>query len=307
MRWVLLTSLNLLFLPLFSQNTVTGLSNVIMLDYTENTGVKSNTDTLIGYSNIILLGNEVQQEEETNKSNIPAFYALFIGINDYSYNSPELGDLLNPIKDASNLKNVLTDSYEFSEERIEFLKNPTRPQIISALEKLALKITEKDNLLIFYAGHGVWDSRLKLGYWLSSDSKIDDKSTWISNSTIRDYIGAIRSKHTLLIADACFGGSIYKTRTAVEKLNEWAISKIYQLPSRKAMTSGSLSVVPDESKFMEYLLKRLSDNTNKYLSTRQLFYSIETAILNNTENVPQLGVIQGSGDEGGDFIFIKKD
>jgi hypothetical protein len=30
-------------------------------------------------------------------------------------------------------------------------------------------------------------------------------------------------------------------------------------------------------------------------------------ILNNAATVPQIGVIQGAGDEGGDFIFIKKD
>lgn len=306
MRWLLLLFLNLLLFHLYGQNVISGFSNQLTLDYNKSREAIVINDSISGYSNILSL-NYSAEVKESQKSSIPIFYGLFIGINDYSFNSPELGDLVNPIKDAESLKNVLATRYEFSNERVLVLTNPTRPQIISALEELALKITEKDNLLIFYAGHGVWDSRLKLGYWLSSDSKIDDKSTWISNSTIRDYIGAIPSKHTLLIADACFGGSIYKTRNAVEKLNEWAISKIYQLPSRKAMTSGSLSVVPDESKFMEYLLKRLTDNNNKYLSTRQLFYSIETAILNNTENVPQLGVIQGSGDEGGDFIFIRKD
>jgi len=73
------------------------------------------------------------------------------------------------------------------------------------------------------------------------------------------------------------------------------------------MTSGTLTTVPDESKFMQFLIKRLSDNEDKYLTTRQLFYSLEVAVLNNTNAVPQLGVIQDTGDEGGDFIFIKRD
>jgi hypothetical protein len=30
------------------------------------------------------------------------------------------------------------------------------------------------------------------------------------------------------------------------------------------------------------------------------------AVMNNSENVPQFGTIQNVGDEGGDFIFIKR-
>ncbi len=160
--------------------------------------------------------------------------------------------------------------------------------------------------MIFYAGHGYWDERLRVGYWLPSDSKVTDKSSWISNSTIRDYIAGIQSKHTLLIADACFSGSIFKTREANTEINELAVARIYRLPSRKAMTSGTLTTVPDESKFMQFLLKRLTENTSKYLTARQLFFSLEAAVLNNTNTVPQLGVIQESGDEGGDFVFMKK-
>jgi hypothetical protein len=54
------------------------------------------------------------------------------------------------------------------------------------------------------------------------------------------------------------------------------------------------------------LINELNTNSASYLSTRQLFYRIETAVINNSENVPQYGVIQNAGDEGGDFIFILK-
>ena len=71
------------------------------------------------------------------------------------------------------------------------------------------------------------------------------------------------------------------------------------------MTSGTLNTVPDKSRFMEFLYKRLQENENKFLTSRQLFTQIETAIINNTNNIPQFGTIQNAGDEGGDFIFIK--
>ncbi|MBY0433616.1 MAG: caspase family protein [Cyclobacteriaceae bacterium] len=239
-------------------------------------------------------------------ANKPNYYALLIGVEKYQYANAGLSNLNQPVKDAAAFKQVLETDYNFPAQNVSFLRNPTRDQIISAFEEMARKITPKDNLLIFYAGHGIWDERLKVGYWLPSDAKTDNKANWIANSTVRDYISGIQSKHTLLVTDACFSGSIFKTREVVSEMNEYAVAKIYQLPSRKAMTSGTLTTVPDQSKFMEYLLKRLRDNTSQYFTARQLFFSVETAVMNNTNTVPQFGVIQETGDEGGDFIFLRK-
>jgi ABC-type uncharacterized transport system substrate-binding protein len=117
----------------------------------------------------------------------------------------------------------------------------------------------------------------------------------------------IPAKHTLLITDACFGGGIFKSRDAFAKASV-AINQLYELPSRKAMTSGALKEVPDKSVFIEYLVKRLQNNTTKYLSSEQLFASFKIAVINNSSNgqVPQFGEIKETGDEGGDFIFIHK-
>ena len=78
------------------------------------------------------------------------------------------------------------------------------------------------------------------------------------------------------------------------------------MTSRKAMTSGTLEEVPDRSVFLEFLLKRLQVNEKKYLSASELFSSFREAVLNNSPNIPQYGVIQDTGDEGGDFIFVKR-
>jgi hypothetical protein len=64
--------------------------------------------------------------------------------------------------------------------------------------------------------------------------------------------------------------------------------------------------VPDESVFIKYLVKRLDENEEKFLPSEILFSSFKTAVMNNSPNVPQYGVIQNVGDEGGDFIFIHK-
>ena len=81
---------------------------------------------------------------------------------------------------------------------------------------------------------------------------------------------------------------------------------LYEFPSRKAMTSGSLSEVPDDSPFTKYLLERLKKNKSRYLSSEQLFSSLKLAVINNSDGIPQFGEIRNVGDQGGDFIFIKK-
>jgi hypothetical protein len=78
--------------------------------------------------------------------------------------------------------------------------------------------------------------------------------------------------------------------------------------SGKDMPRGAMRDHPDKSVFMQYLIKRLNENTDKFLPSEQLFASFKAAVINNSPNgqVPQFGEIREAGDEGGDFIFIKK-
>ena len=72
------------------------------------------------------------------------------------------------------------------------------------------------------------------------------------------------------------------------------------------MTSGILEEVPDKSIFLEYLVKGLDENEDKYLTSEVLFSSFKASVMNNSPNVPQYGVIQNVGDEGGDFVFVRR-
>jgi hypothetical protein len=231
------------------------------------------------------------------------YYGLFIAIEDYD--DPRINDLDNAVEDAKLVYDVLLDYYSFEKSNMKMLINPKREDIVIQLDKLSRTITGKDNLLIFYAGHGHWEEKSSIGYWLPSDAKRSNTANWFRNSTLRDYISSINSGHTLLIADACFTGSIFKTRSAFANTSV-AVEKLYKLPSRKAMTSGTLEEVPDKSVFVEYLVKRLRDNEEIFLSSETLFSSFRAAVMNNSPNLPQFGEINNTGDEGGDFIFIRK-
>jgi hypothetical protein len=239
-----------------------------------------------------------------NSAGVGKYYALIIGINDYT--DTKIPSLDFAVRDAERFFNAITYKYTFDEENIRFIRNATYNQISDALDFFAKVVKPQDNFLIFYAGHGVWDKESEIGYWLPSDAKKTSKAAWFRNSALRDYLREIKSKHTLLISDACFAGAIILKTRGISDDASLAVRKLYDLPSRKAMTSGTLTEVPDQSAFLKYLVDRLLNNNEKYLPSEQLFSGFRMAVINNSSVVPQFGVIQDVGDEGGDFIFIMK-
>jgi hypothetical protein len=233
------------------------------------------------------------------------FYALLVGCSDYT--DPSIADLGGlPVNDAEALAACLKKNYTFKEEDVQVLKSPTRRELVIALDEMSKKVTPEDNVLIFYAGHGHYEDDNDIGYWLPKDAEVSNSSNWLYNDQLVASMRKIKSLHTLLISDACFSGSIFKNRSISLVGANDVIKKKYQLPSRKAITSGTLKTVPNKSVFIKYLLDRLEKNKDKYYSSATLFQAIETPVGNNSSSLPQFGVIQNVGDEGGDFIFIKK-
>ena len=279
----------------------------IRLAYGDN--LISVTATDARYNSTTKTFRVVRRKTPATKPNLPSlvgrYYALIIAVKDYTH--PSVNDLLFPIQDGERLIDVLTTDYTFEPENIRFLKSPNRRAILKAFQSLKAELTSFDNLLIFYSGHGWWDNDLKQGYWLPRDAERDDISEWLSNSTIRDYVRGIKNRHTLLISDACFSGGIFKVRSAFTKPKP-SIEKIYEMLSRKAITSGALKIVPDQSVFLEYLVNYLEKNEAKYMYSEKLYIDMKPAVINNSplNQTPLYGTIHGAGDEGGDFIFIRR-
>lgn len=227
------------------------------------------------------------------------YHAIIISENNYL--DEKFPDLIEPKNDADNLMSLLVSKYLFKSEDIIRLIDPTRANILDAIDQKRKTLSLDDNLIIFYAGHGYWDEVLKMGYWLPSDAKKDSKSNWVSNTDLSLYLSAFESNHVLLVADACFSGGIFKTRSIGDM--DQGTKRLYELKSRKAITSGNLKEVPDNSVFMKFFLKELELNQSTFLTSDQLFAKIRPNILNNSTTEPLYGVIHNTGDEGGEFVF----
>src|SRR5687768_15327625 len=90
-------------------------------------------------------------------------YALIIGNKTYAY----WPNLETPKIDATKTAEVLSGKYGF---KTKVLLDATRYDILLALHELQKKMTEKDNLLIYYAGHGHLDDKGR-GYWVPVDGE----------------------------------------------------------------------------------------------------------------------------------------
>ncbi|MCK4751459.1 MAG: caspase family protein, partial [Bacteroidales bacterium] len=251
-------------------------------------------------------------EEAMNEIGIEIgkYIALIIGIDDYQGGWQPLK---NAVHDAKAVENMLETKYKFDYVIPLYNGMATEEQIILQLNWLTEHVTPDDNVLIFYSGHGEFNDRLNRGYWVPVDAQANSPHSYISNSDIQDYLAAINSKHTLLISDACFSGDIFRGETiSIPKVKtERYFREVHSKPSRQAITSGGIEPVMDGGKgnhsvFTYYLLQSLEKNDEIFFDASQLYSELKIPVVNNSSQYPDFQHIEDTGDEGGQFIFIKK-
>ena len=104
-------------------------------------------------------------------------------IGNDSYRHAQVPDLQTARADARELGELLDNRFDF---RVTTLLDATRYDVLSALNALRSKLTEEDNLLVFYAGHGELDKANSRGHWLPVDAEPDNTANWISNVDLTD-------------------------------------------------------------------------------------------------------------------------
>jgi hypothetical protein len=247
------------------------------------------------------------------------YYALLIANQQYN----QWRKLDTPYEDVKSLKSILENRYGF---KTNVLLNATHDQIIDKLEWYRKYLTSHDNLLIYYAGHG--KLRKDGGYWIGVDGDKESRSKWVHYRTISELIDSgndMRALHVLIIVDGCYGGAIMRgedddrsKRLPNETDRNWYL-RMNKTPSRRALTSGGTEPVIDKvgkanhSIFAHELINQLQNNTY-ILEASSLFDMIKKdvhararRIVGNDAQAPEYAPIPGTGDMGGDFLFVPKD
>ncbi len=247
-----------------------------------------------------------------SKVDFGSYHALIIGNNRYTH----LPSLDSAVNDAKEVAKVLAERYGF---KTTVVLNADRYAILSALNELREKITEKDNLLIYYAGHGELDRANVRGYWLPVNAEPESTANWISNIAITDILNAMSAKHVLVVADSCYAGAMTRSSLARlqtgmsdEKRIQW-LKTIAKIRSRTVLTSGGVKPVLDagggeHSIFAKAFLDVLKEN-DQILEGYQLYREVAVRVRTaatalQVEQDPEYAPIKHAGHESGEFFLI---
>lgn len=241
--------------------------------------------------------------------------ALIIANSDYNDSTKTWSSLNSPSSDARKLKTLLEKNYGFTDTI--FIEDATRSDVYNAFRKLIKTVKNNDSVLVFYAGHGYFDNNeIKTGYWIPTDATGKDESTFVSNEDIKKRLSLLARKtnHVLLISDSCFSGNFLSRglKKKPGKITDQYFTRKSRLKSSQVISSGGNEYVDDSysdsghSPFAYFLLRKLQNNDQQYLSTTELSLHLEKTISNAVNQTPRHGTLKQSEDEGGEFFFIRK-
>lgn len=232
-------------------------------------------------------------------------HLLLIGIDDYSEGIPKLN---NAVRDALDFKEILLEKYDFEEGNITELldANATDENILDTFENLIETLTDQDNLLIYFSGHGIFNKKTKRGYWLPVNAKNGRRSSYINNTEVTDFISNTKAHHVFTIVDSCFSEALF-----MRNVGSTGSERVDKFPSRWALSAGRLEPVSDgsmgsNSPFAKSLLAFLKNEDAGAIWASDVCNFVMKNVAFNSGQTPRGQAIPGVGDQGGQFIFRKK-
>ena len=268
-------------------------------------------------SNVLSTQNRGMKPAASNlqiNKHVGDYHALIVGINDYK----EWNQLKTAVKDAKVLKDVLVERYGFKADNVVLRTDneATRLKLIMDLRKLASRLGDRDNLIIYYAGHGQLDDLTGDGYWIPVEGELKNPVTWISHSTIKSILSSerVRAKNIVVVADSCYSGTLLRGGPSLLSMgDEGYDSKLLKVAgrrSRQVITSGGLEPVADggrdgHSLFAYYFLKALQENNRQIIDLENLFHSyVWKPVTEIGDQRPNVGRLKTPMDEDGQFVLV---
>jgi len=238
------------------------------------------------------------------------YFALVIGNNRYP-NLPLDKQLKTAINDAQEVAGLLRSDYGF---QTALMTDGNRAEIINALYEYRNRLKPDDSLLIYYAGHGHFDSETGKGYWIPSDAKLTSPANWIIADEVTVTIKGIAARHILIVSDSCYSGTLMRGGDfglSMPTERERYLEKVRSGISRILMASGGNEPVADgggsgHSVFARAFLDGLHGMKEQVFAADELFQQyIKERVAGKSNQMPQYNPLLNSGHESGDFVFVR--
>ena len=239
------------------------------------------------------------------------YHALIIGVQNYISYDP----LKTPISDAKAIADVLEQRYGF---QTTTLLDADFSSIVGGIVQLSTKIGPDDNVLIYFAGHGVLNAAQR-GFWLPLDARQSERSPALPTETLAEFLAMFKARSVLVIADSCFGsalsGAVSSYSGGPAEYQKGIPSGYLSRKARYVLSSGGMSPVFDQagdghSVFASALLKVLRDN-DRILTQTGLEQALVDPVRANAQRIglvqaPELKKVREAGDAGGAFFLVPK-
>lgn len=251
-------------------------------------------------------------------------FALIVANQNYL---PEtrFSTLRTPVADAEALRDVLTRDYGFETTvRLAgetdyplFLVDAGKEDIEDALYTLGQVAGEQDTVLVYYAGHGVFDERTTNASWVPVDAT--RPYNYLSGAAITEHIQRIVARSVILISDSCYSGALRsgadgdsRLATITEEDRTLSLQRMSQKTSRILITSGGTEPVLDEggdghSVFARALLTGLRKMEKDAFASEELYRDyIMPMVAGRVDQVPERRPIERAGhDPAADMVFVR--
>ncbi len=239
------------------------------------------------------------------------YHALIIGVQNYTSYDP----LKTPISDAKAIADVLEQRYGF---QTTTLLDADFSSIVGGIVQLSTKIGPDDNVLIYFAGHGVLNAAQR-GFWLPLDARQSERSPALPTETLAEFLAMFKARSVLVIADSCFGsalsGSVGSYTGGPAEYEKGIPGGYLSRKARYVLSSGGMSPVLDQagdghSVFASALLKVLREN-DRILTQTGLEQALVEPVRANAQRIglvqaPELKKVREAGDAGGAFFLVPK-
>ncbi len=242
------------------------------------------------------------------RTDLGEYHALVIGNNIYD----DLEDLNTAVEDATEIAGVLKNKYGY---KVKLLTNANLVTMLTALNEYKEKLGKYDNLMVYYAGHGLIDETSKEGFWIPTNASKTDKSTWIPNKEISNFMSEMKAKHVMVVADSCYSGTL--SGSSISPLPEDVANEdilfTSRVKARTVLTSGGLQPILDSggnghSIFASAFLDVLNENDG-VMEGYRIFRAMSQQVrlrssLAGLKQIPEYSAIKHAGHEGSEYYFL---
>ncbi|MEM7354854.1 MAG: caspase family protein [Acidobacteriota bacterium] len=232
-------------------------------------------------SQAVSVADEIPSEEGFSLADLPfgSYHALVIGNDGYR----DLPALDGAARDARLVAEILEQKYGFE---VQLMIDADRLAIMNALNDLRESLTQEDNLLVFYAGHGLRDENGNTAYWQPIDAAPRNPANWIPNEVITEHLDLIAARHVFVVADSVYSG--LRTRSSVARLRRgmtaeerhYHIKLLLEKRSRLVLASGRSGPTAGDgaSRFAKTFLEVLQEN-DAVLEASSLYSRVNERLL----------------------------